>query len=136
MDINDLLAIHNLLGRYAHIMDAGSRGLGSWDDLGLIFTEDAVFDFSGAGGGKADGLAAIIAVMAAGVHPSGHHFSNPVIEVKGADLVTCLSKIITIGKNGLANTGHYTDHIIRTERGWRINNRAAVVYFATSAGTE
>ena len=132
MNIDDLLSIHNLLGRYAHIMDNGSRDLGSWNDLGLIFTEDAVFDFSGAGGGRADGLASIIGVMAAGAHPSGHHFTNPVIEVVSADQVTCLSKIITVGKDGLTNTGHYFDHIIRTEVGWRINNRTAVVYFATT----
>jgi len=133
MNTEDLLAIHNLLGRYAHIMDNGSRGLAPWDDLGLIFTSDAVFDFTQARGGRAEGLDAIIAVMAGGNHPSGHHFTNPVIDVVDAHHVKSLIKLISIEKNGLANTGHYVDHIVRTDIGWRIEHRTAVVYFANAA---
>jgi len=131
MNFDDYLAIQNLLGRYAHVMDNGSRGLTSWQDLGLIFSKDAVFDFTGAGGGVAEGLDAIIGVMSNGEHPSGHHFTNPVIEVIDADHVTCLTKLISIEKNGQANTGHYFDHVIRTQEGWRVSNRTAIVYFAT-----
>ena len=131
MNVDNLLAIHNLLSRYAHVMDNGSRSISRWEDLSLIFTNDAVFDFTAAGGGRAEGLSAIIGVMSGGQHPSGHHATNPVIDKIDADHVTCLSKLITIEKNGQANTGHYFDHIVRTGDGWRIKNRVATVYFAT-----
>jgi hypothetical protein len=134
MKFEDYLGIHNVLGRYAHVMDNGSRGLRPWQDLGLIFTPDAVFDFTAAGGGVADGLDAIIEVMSGGKHPSGHHFTNPVIEMVDADHVTSLTKLVSIEKNGQANTGHYFDHIVRTEDGWRISNRTAVVYFTVPKG--
>ena len=134
MNFDDYHAILNLLGRYGHVMDNGSRGLGPWEDLGLIFTEDAIFDFSECGGGVADGLGAIIGVMSGNEHPSGHHFTNPVIDMIDADHVTCLTKLASIEKNGQANTGHYVDHIIRTKDGWRIKDRKAVVYFAAPKG--
>ena len=130
MKFEDYFAINNLLGQYAHVMDNGSRGLTPWQDLGLIFTQNAVFDFTAAGGGVADGLDAIIEVMSGGNHPAGHHFTNPVIDAVDADHVTSLTKLVSIEKNGQANTGHYFDHIIRTGDGWRISNRTAVVYFA------
>lgn len=128
--VDDLLAIHNVLGRYAHIMDAGSRGLCSFDEFVHVFTEDAVFDFTECGGPQVNSRAGIVAIMAGSQHPSGHHSTNFVIEEVDADHVTCLSKILSVEANGQANTGHYFDEIVRTEEGWRIRNRKATVYFA------
>jgi len=126
----DLLAIHNVLGRYAHIMDAGSRGLCSFEEFVHVFTEDAVFDFTEAGGPCVNGRDGIVAIMAGSKHPSGHHSTNFVIEEIDADHVTVLSKILSVEANGQANTGHYFDHIDRTPDGWRIRHRTATVYFA------
>jgi len=128
--VEDLIAIHNVLGRYAHIMDAGSRGLTSFEDLRQIFTPDAVFDFTQCGGPRCQSCDEIIAVMAGNPHPSGHHATNFVIEQVDADTVTCLSKLLSVEANGQVNTGHYEDRIIRTPEGWRIVDRDCTVYFA------
>lgn len=130
MTVEDLLAIQNVIGRYAHIMDAGSRGLCSFEELARIFTADAVFDFSEGGGGLARNLSEIVAVMANNPHPSGHHGTNPVIDFLDADNATCLSKLTTVEHDGRVNTGHYFDEFVRTEEGWRIRARKATVYFA------
>ena len=131
MTFNDYHDIINTLGRYGLIMDAGSRGLCSFEELRRIFTPDAVFDFTHAGGGVADGLDAIIGVMdGAENHPSGHHFTNAVIDFVDANHATSVCKLASIEKNGAANTGHYTDQLVRTAEGWRISRREAVVYFA------
>jgi len=63
-------------------------------------------------------------------HPSGHHFTNAVIDFVDANYATSVCKLASIEKNGAANTGHYTDQLVRTAEGWRISRREAVVYFA------
>ena len=131
MTFNDYLDIMNTLGRYSLIMDAGSRGFTSYEELRQVFTPDAVFDFSRAGGGVADGVEAIIGVMSGtDKHPSGHHITNPVIDFVDANHATSVCKLISIEKDGAANTGHYADDLVRTGEGWRISKRVAVVYFA------
>src|SRR5688500_16535031 len=50
MESADFIAIHNLMGRYGHIMDECSMAGGPWDRLGEIFTVDATFDVRRLGG--------------------------------------------------------------------------------------
>jgi len=130
MTFEDHHAIQNVLGRYAHIMDAGSRGLCSFEEFVHVFTEDATFDFTEAGGPQVNDRAGIVAIMAGSKHPSGHHSTNFVIDEVDADHATCLSKILTVEPDGKCNTGHYFDTFVRTPDGWRIKTRKATVYFA------
>ena len=42
MDASDIIEIHQLLGIYGHVVDAGD-----WDRFGDLFTPDAVLDYTG-----------------------------------------------------------------------------------------
>lgn len=131
MHSSDYHSILNILGVYGLIMDTASRGIAPYDRLREVFTEDAVFDFTDCGGGVANGVDAIISVMSKfSAHPSGHHITNPVIDFADVDHATSLCKLISVEHNGAANTGHYSDELVRTGGGWRISRRKATVYFA------
>jgi len=123
MESADFIAIHNLMGRYGHIMDECSMAGGPWDRLGEIFTVDATFDVRPLGGPLLSSLEELKAAWGAAIHPWGHHVTNLVIESLGPDSATCDSKIIIILPDGRASTGVYRDRLERTADGWRITHR-------------
>lgn len=123
-EIRDILAIHELLGLYGHIIDAAE-----WHRLDELFTADLVFDSRGfAGGGVTDSLAALHAVWSHPDtrHPLAHHATNIVITALDGACAEVLSKGIGVGRKGRVGSVTYRDEIRKTPAGWRIARRTAV----------
>jgi hypothetical protein len=122
LDLKDRLEIHELLALYGHIIDDAE-----WDRLGELFTEDVVFDASDFGTPVDEGLAALTARWAAyDRHPLAHHATNIVISEKDGE-VRLISKGLGVGRKGRVGSVTYRDVLRRTDYGWRIAKRKAVL---------
>jgi len=74
----DILAIHQLMALYGHLLDDGA-----FDRLSEIFTDDAVVSFVGRDREPIRTAAAITQFFATANGSSAHHTSNVVILVDG-----------------------------------------------------
>jgi len=125
-----VLAILKVLGRYSHIID-NQR----WSELHEIFTDDAVFHVVPTNSTMI-GWRGIAERFSKIVHPLGHHFTNPVVDVaKDGKTAKSLIKLLVVRANGLVGTGEYEDELVLTENGWRISERTARVRKADAAET-
>jgi SnoaL-like domain len=118
----DRVAIHELLALYGHLVDEKR-----WDELHLVFTEDATFDFTDFGNGTTSSLEDLITLWTseAADHPLAHHASNVVITEGLGAAVEVLSKGIAVGTNGRVSSITYRDVVVRTPFGWRMAARTA-----------
>lgn len=131
MKIEDIVEIQQLQALYGHAVDHHDQSM-----LGLVFTEDAVFDARPAGGEDQlhQGLAAISAWFGLGKppHPVSHHMTNVwVYEQDGQ--VRARSKWMIRGLDGQMYSGDYEDLLQRTEQGWRIKHRMASLRLPSDA---
>src|ERR1035437_4980675 len=76
LDAPDRLASHELLGLYGHVIDDRR-----WFDLGLLFTEDIVFDATDFGNPVTTSLEElrIFWMSDESMHPLAHHATNIVL---------------------------------------------------------
>ena len=118
MDIADRLAIHELVAEYSHVVDDKR-----WDDLGLVFSEDGVFDATDRGYPLAEGMDRLRAHMKTAHHPLAHCVTNVVLTEIDADTVEVHSKLIAVRVGGVATTSDYHDLVVRTPDGWRIRRK-------------
>ena len=137
--IEDTLAIHSVIALYGHLIDDRQ-----FSRLNEIFTADAVFDLSGYGGERYQGLAAIEQLMLnSNEHPLAHHASNIVITADPAgqsatdaarpELALVCSKGLGVGAGGRVGSVLYRDRFVRVENPvakqhlpkfvWRIQSR-------------
>ena len=144
--LEDKMAIQEVIALYGHIIDDRQ-----FSRLNEIFTTDAVFDLSGYGGERYEGLPAIEALMLnSNEHPLAHHASNIVIEVDGSEgskvktktdsanqhqqsLALVTSKGLGVGAGGRVGSVVYRDCFVRINTGhgkerqvmtaWRIQTR-------------
>ena len=142
-EIADRLAIQDVLSRYVHALD--SREIDVLDD---VFTPDADFDLSQAGGKIAPWRE--IKKYFEGDHQRRfeldfHLFSNIKIEfAKGRDTATTRSKVFnprgTRQPDGsLVHSiavGFYEDEWVRTPDGWRVKKRTWYRSFAWDTGED
>jgi 3-phenylpropionate/cinnamic acid dioxygenase small subunit len=121
MDASDILAIHDLVARYGHVVDDAD-----WQRLSDVFTLDGVFDLEAIGRGSAAGLQELQACFAGLDHPLAHHTTNVTIEPisGGRGRVRC--KYLVVTDDGRARSGEYHDDVVRTAEGWRIERRTVV----------
>ncbi len=135
LSLEDKFEIVELINLYGHILDRKA-----FDELGKIFTDEAVFDLSGFASGNSNqgqlakahhGLSEIVAMMTqSDQHPVAHHATNIVIDTSsGSDAlaageigteVRVQSKGIGVGRNGRVGSVVYQDVLVKYERGWRI----------------
>ncbi|MEV4098160.1 nuclear transport factor 2 family protein [Streptosporangium saharense] len=119
-EIADRLEIGGLLARYAHILDRGD-----WARLDLVFTADAVIDYTAVGGVRGDReearrwLAETLSPW-----PGRHHLIGlPVVRFEGDEAeVTApyTGTLIPRGSTGLVRDGGWHHHrMVRTPYGWR-----------------
>ncbi len=113
MDVEDRLAIHELLALHGHLMDAGE-----FDRLGELLTADSVYA----------GIAGFEALTAAskqlgGRNPVAHHVTNIVVSEDPDGTVRARSKGIGVYADGTAGSVVYDDVLRRTPAGWRIAER-------------
>jgi hypothetical protein len=120
MDTTDRLAIHELLGRYGHIVDSAD-----FSRLGEVFTDDAEWDCTAIGSDTASTLEGVKAWFAAHQHPPAHLTVNVVVTPIDADSATVMSKWLVITREGAPAAGVYKDVVVRTGGGWKLKRRAA-----------
>jgi hypothetical protein len=123
----DVVAIHQLLGLYGHVVD----GYSEQDRLAEVFTDDAVFDTADFDQGAHRGLDAIRAIFALGAppHPPAHLATNFFVYREG-DRTLAHSKWLTIDRaTGGVRSGDYHDELVRGPDGWRIARRKVIIRF-------
>lgn len=116
---DDREAIRELVARYGHVVDAAD-----WPALDQVFTAGAVWDATGVGAERVEGIGAIRAWYAKTAHPLGHHTTNVLITPLDPDSAEVRSKYIVVLPHGKAVTGEYRDVAVRTSVGWRFASRA------------
>jgi 3-phenylpropionate/cinnamic acid dioxygenase small subunit len=121
MDAPDMLAIHDLLGRYGHVVDDAD-----WPRLSEVFTSDGVFDLDAIGQGCAEGLDQLRACFARLDHPLAHHTTNATIEPIDRHRARVRCKYLVVSDDGRARSGEYHDAVVHTAEGWRIERRTVV----------
>jgi 3-phenylpropionate/cinnamic acid dioxygenase small subunit len=134
VDALDLIEIHQLLGRYGHIVDAQE-----WDRFDELFTADAVLDYTGVRAPEVlHGLAAIQHYFRAANHPSAHHVVNIVVTEQD-DEVRVHSKFFAPYTRPTHDAtrwygGDYHDVVVRTPAGWRITRRTCTARWQLTPG--
>lgn len=120
LPLDDALQIHDVLARYAHCIDNRD-----WDRLPLIFTTDAQFGAPGNYTQSRDEIADRIERVAP-YHP---HFTTDTVIARlpadstGRERARSWSKYLIVRHDGSLASGDYLDEWVRTNQGWRINQR-------------
>ena len=120
-DTADLLAIHELLALYGHIIDERQ-----WERVGELFTATAVYDMRDFGLGVVHGAQAIREQWSRpdAMHPLAHHATNIIVSEDHDGTVRVLSKGLGVGPNGRVGSVTYRDVVVRTSAGWRFATRS------------
>lgn len=120
MNVEDRLAIHELLARHGHLVDAGD-----FDRLGEVLTSDVVYDSSAFGAGELHGFDEITATSYAlgDRNPVGHHVTNIMVYEDPDGTVRAKSKGFGVNADGTTGSVVYDDVLRRTPDGWRIARR-------------
>jgi 3-phenylpropionate/cinnamic acid dioxygenase small subunit len=121
MQSSDMLAIHDLLARYGHVVDDAD-----WRRLSEVFCEDGQFDLEAIGRGSAQGMEEIQLCFAGLDHPLAHHTTNVTIEPDGVQRARVRCKYLVVSDDGKSRTGEYHDDVVHTPEGWRIERRVVV----------
>lgn len=137
--IVDRLAIDDLLTRYATAVDRRD-----WDLYRTCFTDDAVIDYTSAGGirGGLDEVAGWLAQVMPVFSMTQHLVTNRAIEIAGDEaraesyFFNPLGLLGPDGKQVLYfDGGTYSDRLRRTEAGWRIYERIETSAYTTRTAT-
>jgi SnoaL-like domain len=122
LEPHDILAIHELLARYGHIIDERE-----WQRVEELFTADARYDMREFDLGEVRGAAAIRALWSGpdAAHPLAHHATNILVSEDPDGTVRVLSKGLGIGAHGRVGSVVYRDVVQKTEAGWRFLSRTA-----------
>ena len=115
---DDLVAIHSVIARYGHVMDAKA-----WDRFGEVFSDDAVLDLSSYGMWIAEGLDEITARFPTLTHPRGHLTTNTVIVGHRDGTASARSKYMAVHDEHRISIGVYVDTAAPTPEGWRLTRR-------------
>ena len=123
IDLADRLELHELPGRYGDAIDDRN-----WDRLRQIFTEDAIFDLTGVGSRRLEGIDDIVDFMNMDAeHPKTHMMTNIYVDVV-EEKVTMNFRIVALLGKGLVGTASYYDQVVRTDDGWRVNHRECMIH--------
>lgn len=121
IDPADHLAIERVITLYTFVVDGRH-----WDQLGEVFTEDAIFDASAHGVPTRQGIEALRASWSATPPGRYHHTTGIIITPETKDSARVLTKSIGIMFSGEVGGGMYEDKVVRTPKGWRIAVRRAI----------
>ena len=118
LSLEDRLALHEIPGRYGDSIDDRN-----WDKLRTIFTEDAVFDLTGVGSRRLEGIEEIVQFMEEeAAHPRTHMMTNIYAEPT-ADGAELRFRIVALLGQGRTGTASYYDQVVKTSQGWRVKHR-------------
>lgn len=131
LDASDILAIHQLLARYGHLIDHRR-----WDEFAELFTADATIDYRGGRGTvERAGRDAIVAWFREldDTHPPAHHVTNIIVDdaAERGGPVAVDSKFIApftrdqhVPKRMYG--GDYHDRVVRTDAGWQFVHKQCI----------
>ncbi len=123
IDIADRLELHELPGRYGDAIDDRN-----WDRLRDIFTDDAVFDLTGVGARRLEGIDDIVHFMnIEAAHPKTHMMTNIYVD-EHEETVTMNFRIVALLGKGLVGTASYYDRVVKTDHGWRVQHRECMIH--------
>ena len=123
IDIADRLELHELPGRYGDAIDDRN-----WDRLKDIFTDDAVFDLTGVGARRLEGIDDIVHFMnIEASHPKTHIMTNIYVD-EHEENVTMNFRIVALLGKGLVGTASYYDRVVKTDHGWRVQHRECMIH--------
>ena len=123
IDIADRLELHELPGRYGDAIDDRN-----WDRLRDIFTDDAVFDLTGVGARRLEGIDDIVHFMnIEAAHPKTHMMTNIYVD-EHEETVTMNFRIVALLGKGLVDTASYYDRVVKTDHGWRVQHRECMIH--------
>ena len=124
LDIENRLAIYELLALYGHIIDDRQ-----WSRIEELFTPDGIFDMSELGFPAAHGVSAIRAQWKDenAPHPLAHHGTNIVVTENSDGTVQVLSKALGVGYKGRVGSATYRDVLRKTPEGWRFEHRRVIL---------
>lgn len=96
------------------------------DGLGLVFTDDVVFEFTRSGR-VLQGIGAVREFLRT-LPPDtpDHQTQDIVVLAEGDGTVRALSRYLAILPDGTVTNGEYTDVLVRLEEGWRIRSRRSI----------
>lgn len=125
-EISDRFEIQDLLAKYCEAIDGRN-----WAALDGIFTHDAIIDYTEAGGacGNLQQIKSYLDKALKQFTGMQHMLGLPVIKINGdkAAARTALFNPMMINRDGQAHVVFvglwYCDDLIRTAKGWRIQNR-------------
>jgi len=118
----DRMEIHELINLYGHVVDERQ-----WERVAELFTDDALFDASEAGGMVVTGWRAVADHWAdpATRHPLAHHATNIVIGACDGESVTVTFKGLGVGYRGRVGTLVYHAVAVPGPGGWRLARLSA-----------
>ena len=123
IDIADRLELHELPGRYGDAIDDRN-----WDRLRDIFTDDAVFDLTGVGARRLEGIDDIVHFMnIEASHPKTHMMTNIYVD-EHEETVTMNFRIVALLGKGLVGSASYYDRVVKTDHGWRVQHRECMIH--------
>jgi hypothetical protein len=126
----DRLAIQDLAVKYGMAVDRRD-----WELYREVFTKNAVIDYSAAGGFSADLETTVEWLPQSLGRYLGlqHNMTSHTAEIEGDDARACTYFVAVhsyLDDSGvevlLTMGGHYRDHVVRTQDGWRIAHRACM----------
>ena len=123
INIADRLELHELPGRYGDAIDDRN-----WDRLREIFTDDAVFDLTGVGARRLEGIDDIVHFMnVEASHPKTHMMTNIYVDEQDENVIMNFRIVALLGK-GLVGTASYYDRVVKTDEGWRVQHRECIIH--------
>ena len=123
INIADRLELHELPGRYGDAIDDRN-----WDRLREIFTDDAVFDLTGVGARRLEGIDDIVHFMnVEASHPKTHMMTNIYVDEQDENVIMNFRIVALLGK-GLVGTASYYDRVVKTDEGWRGQHRECMIH--------
>ena len=123
INIADRLELHELPGRYGDAIDDRN-----WDRLREIFTDDAVFDLTGVGARRLEGIDDIVHFMnVEASHPKTHMMTNIYVDEQDENVIMNFRIVALLGK-GLVGTASYYDSVVKTDQGWRVQHRECMIH--------
>ena len=123
INIADRLELHELPGRYGDAIDDRN-----WDRLREIFTDDAVFDLTGVGARRLEGIDEIVHFMnVEASHPKTHMMTNIYVDEQDENVIMNFRIVALLGK-GLVGTASYYDRVVKTDQGWRVQHRECMIH--------
>ena len=123
INIADRLELHELPGRYGDAIDDRN-----WDRLREIFTDDAVFDLTGVGARRLEGIDDIVHFMnVEASHPKTHMMTNIYVDEQDENVIMNF-RIVALLVKGLVGTTSYYDRVVKTDEGWRVQHRECMIH--------